>query len=177
MARLRKAVCYRRLERPYTRVSKFKGQSFIKTSYNTRITKFTMGNPKKLDFEYKIELKTKVPIQLRDNCVESARLTSNRLLEKTVGLANYFLRVNKFPYHILRNNPIAAGAGSDRFSTGMKMSFGKPIGQAARYKKGDTIFEVLLDKKDLDTGKLAMKKASLKLACGCNVEITKRESA
>jgi large subunit ribosomal protein L10e len=175
MARLRKAVCYRGLERPYTRVSKFKTNSFIKTNYNTRITKFTMGNPKKEDFQYKVELKTKVPIQLRDNCMESARLTSNRLLEKNIGPANYFLRINKFPFHILRNNPIAAGAGADRFSTGMKKSFGKPIGQAARFKKGDTIFEILLDKKDVELGKKAMQRASQKLACGCNIIITERK--
>ena len=35
-------------------------------------------------------------------------------------------------------------------STDMKKSFGKPIGQAARYKKGDTILEIGVDKKNLD---------------------------
>ncbi len=174
MARLRRAVCYRKLERPYTRVSKFKKNSFIKTNYNTRITKFVMGNPKKSNFDYQVKLLSKIDIQLRDNSVESARLASNRLLEKTVGGSGYMLRVNKFPYHILRNNPIASGAGADRFSTGMKKSFGKPIGQAAQFRKGEPIFEVMIDKKNLETAKDALKRASQKLACGCVIDIQKK---
>ena len=171
MARIRKAVCYRKLERPYTRVSKFKKHSFIKTNYNTRVIKFVMGNAQKEDFEFKLKLKPKVDIQIRDNSMESARLTSNRLLEKTIGLGSYFLRVNKFPHHVLRNNPIASGAGADRFSTGMKKSFGKPIGLAARFRKGDTIFEAKVDKKNVDLAKKALKRASQKVACSCSIEV------
>lgn len=171
MARLRKAVCYRKLERPYTRVSKFKKNSFIKTNYNARIIKFVMGNARKEDFQYKLKLHPKVDVQIRDNAIESARLTSNRLLEKAIGTSGYFFRVNKFPYHILRNNPIASGAGADRFSTGMKKSFGKPIGQAAQFKKGDAIFELKVDKKNLETAKKALKRASYKVSCGCAIEI------
>lgn len=171
MARLRKGVSYRRLERPYTRVSKFKKKSFIKTNYNTRITKFTMGNLKKNDFECRLLLLSKENLQIRDNSLESARLTSNRLLEKNLGQADYFFRINKFPYHILRINPIASGAGADRFSTGMKKSFGKPIGQAARFKKGDTILEICVDKKNIELAKKALKRASQKIPCTCSIEI------
>ena len=174
MARLRKGVCYRKLERPYTRVSKFRKKSFIKTNYNARVIKFVMGNSKKEDFEYNLKLLPKVDVQIRDNALESARLTSNRLLEKNLGSASYFFRVNKFPHHILRNNPIASGAGADRFSTGMKKSFGKPIGQSARFKKGDTILEAKVDKRNLELAKKALKRASYKISCGCTIEITKK---
>ncbi len=174
MARLRKGVCYRKIERPYTRVSKYKKRSFIKTNYNSRIIKYVMGNLKKENFKCKLKLVPKVDIQIRDNSIESARLTSNRLLEKTLGLGSYFLRVNKFPYHILRNNPIASGAGADRFSTGMKKSFGKPIGQAAQFKKGDSIFELKIDEKNLDVAKLALKRASQKIPCTCMIKVVKK---
>ncbi|MBD3163579.1 50S ribosomal protein L16 [Candidatus Woesearchaeota archaeon] len=174
MARLRKGVSYRRLERPYTRVSKFKKKSFIKTNYNTRITKFVMGNPKKEDFQYDLMLLCNNNLQLRDNSIESARLTANRLLEKEIGTAGYFLRMNKFPYHILRNNPIASGAGADRFSTGMKKSFGKPIGQAARYKKGEPIMEIKVDRKNLGLAKKALKRASYKIPCSCSIDIMQK---
>ena len=173
MARLRKGVSYRRIERPYTRISKFKKKSFIKTSYNTRVIRFVMGNLKKKDFEVKLKLIPKNELQIRENALESARLTSNRLLEKTLGQANYFLRINKYPYHVLRINPIASGAGADRFSTGMKKSFGKPTGLAAQFKKGDTIFELSVDKKNLDTAKLALKRASNKIACSCSIIVDK----
>jgi large subunit ribosomal protein L10e len=173
MARLRKGVCYRKPERPYTKVSKFKKKSYIKTNYNTRITKFVMGNLKKQDFKVQLKLTPKVEIQIRDNSLESARLTSNRLLEKNIGLGAYFLRVNKYPYHVLRNNPIASGAGADRFSTGMKKSFGKPIGQAARYNKGNTIIEVKVDEKNTELAKKALQRAAQKIACSCAVQVNK----
>ena len=175
MARLRKGVCYRRLERPYTRVSKFRKKSFIKTTYNSRIIKFVMGNLQKEDFEYNLKRRPKVDVQIRDNAIESARLSSNRLLEKSLSPSTYFFRVNKFPYHILRNNPIASGAGADRFSTGMQKSFGKPIGQAAQFRKGDTIFELKVDKKNIDLAKKALKRASYKISCSCIIDITENK--
>ena len=174
MARLRKAISYRRLERPYTRLSKFKSKSYIKTSYNTRITKFIMGDPK-ATFDYTVKLITKNDIQIRDNSMESARLASNRLLEKNAGASAYMLRIKKYPHHILRNNPIASGAGADRFSTGMKKSFGKPIGQAARFKRGDEVIEIKINKKNLDVAKSALKRASQKLATSCAIKIVENE--
>ena len=174
MARLRKGVSYRRLERPYTRVSKFKKKSYIKTNYNTRITKFVMGDLKN-KFGFTLKLLSKQDLQIRENALESARLTSNRLLEKNMGQTGYFLRINKYPYHILRNNPIASGAGADRFSTGMKKSFGKPMGQAAQFKKGDAILEVGIDKKNIELTKKALHRASLKIPCSCIIEIIERK--
>jgi large subunit ribosomal protein L10e len=112
---------------------------------------------------------------IRDNCMESARLTSNRLLEKNLGQSGFFLRLNKYPYHILRNNPIASGAGADRFSTGMKKSFGKPIGQAAQFKKGEPIMEVGINKKNVDLGKKALHRAAQKIPCSCTIEIIERK--
>ncbi|MBS3135448.1 50S ribosomal protein L16 [Candidatus Woesearchaeota archaeon] len=171
MARLRKAVAYRRLERPYTRVSKFKKKSFIKTTYNTRITKFVMGNMNQSKFDSTVRLKSLANLQIRDNSLESARLCSNRLLEKTIGPTNYFLRINKYPFHILRNNPLASGAGADRFSTGMAHPFGKPIGQAAQFRKGDTVIEIKVDLKNINLAKRALKSAATKLPCGGSIEI------
>jgi len=172
MARIRKGVSYRRLERPNTRVSKYKKKGFVKMGYNSRIIRFVMGNLQKEDFEIKLRLVTKIPVQLRDNSVESARLTSNRLLEKSIGPNNYFFRVKKYPYHILRENPIASGAGADRFSTGMQKSFGKPIGQAAQFKRGDAIFELMVDKKHLDVAKKAMGRAAQKIAPSCYILVS-----
>jgi large subunit ribosomal protein L10e len=37
---------------------------------------------------------------------------------------------------------MATGAGADRFSEGMRRSFGKPIGQAARVRAKQNIFMI-----------------------------------
>ena len=43
MAKLRKFVAYRRLERPYTRISKFREKSYVRTRTHLRIARFESG--------------------------------------------------------------------------------------------------------------------------------------
>ncbi len=155
MARLRKFVAYRKLERPYTRLSKYKKKSFIKTTANIKVVRFNTGNLKK-KFPYSLHLVSKEGLQIRDNALESARQTCNRLLETRLGPVGYFMRVRTYPFHILRENPLATGAGADRFSTGMQKSFGKPIGSAARIKKGQKVVTVSVNKKDFNLAKKAL---------------------
>ncbi len=168
MARLRKFSAYRRLERPYTRISKFKKKSYIKTTPNIKVISFDMGNLKK-KFKYTLNLNSKSDLQIRDNALESARETSNRLLEKTLGLSNFHMKIKVYPFHILRENPLATGAGADRFSTGMQRSFGKPIGSAAQIIKGQTMFSVSVEKANLEVAKKALKRAASKLPCSCTI--------
>jgi len=170
MAKSRKAVAYRRLERPYTRISKFREKSFIRTSPSKKIIRFNMGNPRK-KFEYCLELVSKKDIQIRDNSIESARQTSNRVLEKKLGTANFYFHIRPYPHHILRENPLAAGAGADRFSTGMSHSFGKPIGSAVRVKRGQTVMNLNVDKINLETAKEALKKAAKKMPCSFTIRM------
>jgi len=164
MARLRKAVSYRRLERPYTRYSKYKKMRFVRARPVCRVVRFDMGNAQK-GFETSLHLVCKSDIQLRDNSIEAARQTANRTLEKVLGKTGYHFKVRIYPHHVLRENPLAAGAGADRMSTGMAHSFGKVIGIAARVKKGQTVFSIRLNKKDLELGRQALTKASRKFPC------------
>ena len=170
MARIRKFTAYRTLERPYTRTSKYKEKSFVRMSPNLRVVAFETGNPKK-SFKYTLNLISKDDLQIRDNALESAKQTSNKLLEKSIGTSAYHLKIKPYPYHILRENPIAAGAGADRFSTGMQKSFGKPIGVAAQVRKGQTIFQISVDKPDLDLAKTALTRASKKLPGSCTIQL------
>ena len=172
MARIRKFTSYRRLERPYTRVSKYKKMSFVKATPRHVITRFEMGNPKK-KFKYTLTIKPKGGVQIRHNALESARQSSNRILENTFGTPNYFLKLRVYPFHIIRENPLAAGAGADRFSTGMSHSFGKPMSVAVRLKKGQVIFSLSVNKKeDLEVAKAAMKRIAHKMPCSCLIEMT-----
>lgn len=175
MARVRKFAAYRKLEpRPYTRVSKYREKSFIKATPNINIVRFDMGNPTR-EFGYTLKLISKVDCQIRHNALESARMTSNRLLENTLGKRGYFMKIKTYPFHILRENPLAAGAGADRMSTGMKHSFGKPIGRVARIRKGQILFQLNVNKSNLDTAKKALKRASYKLPCPCLIQVTEME--
>jgi len=170
MARLRKFSAYRRLERPYTRTSKFKDKAFVRMTPNVLIAKFASGNLKK-KYKYTLTLVSKDDLQIRGNAIESARMTSNRLLEKTLSATGFKMKTRIYPHHVLRENPIAAGAGADRFSTGMQKSFGKPMGSAARVKKGQAIFEVGVDKNGLETAMQALNRASKKLPGSCTIEV------
>src|SRR3989338_3771139 len=172
MAKLRKFSAYRNIKRPYTRVSKYKKKAFIRMTPNPKVVRFTTGNSNK-KFEYTITLNSKAELNIRDNALESARQVSNRLMETKVGLSFYKLHLKVYPFHIMRENALASGAGADRFSTGMAHSFGQPIGIAARIKKGQTIFRSETDSKFLDFAKEAMIRAATKLPCACAIEITK----
>lgn len=175
MAKLRKFVAYRSLERPYTRVSKYREKSYIRTTHNSKVVLFDMGNLKK-EFPFKITLQVNTNLQIRDNAMESARETANRLMEKIAGIPNYHFKVNVYPFQILRENPLAQGAGADRFSTGMQRAFGKPIGQAIRAKKGDVIFTISTDKNFVATAKDALHRAGTKLPCTCSVKAVEMNS-
>ncbi len=140
MAKLIRAVAWRRLERPYTRKSKYRKHNFVRSVPNSKIVKYHMGNVQ-ADFPVKLILKANTDIQLRHNALEAARQSSNRYLEGKLGKQGFHLHILVYPHHILRNNPLAAGAGADRMSTGMARSFGKAVGIAARVKKGQAFME------------------------------------
>jgi large subunit ribosomal protein L10e len=82
MVGLRKGRTCRKVERAYTRRSKYKKKSFIKAIPANKVVKYQMGDTKK-KFPYIIELLPKVAIQIRHNAIESARQVVNRRLEIT----------------------------------------------------------------------------------------------
>lgn len=170
MARLRKFSAYQNLERPYTRVSKFNKKNFVRGGFpQVGIVRFESGNPHE-KFDTILKLNTQEALNIRQNALESARMTSNRLLEKNLGKSYYF-KIKVYPFHILRENPLAAGAGADRMSTGMQKAFGKPIGSAARVKEGQTIIELRVNQPHLKLAREALSRAAKKLPCSCKIII------
>ena len=134
-----------------------------------KVIKFDMGNPRK-EYDSIIQLNSKSSMHVRHNSMESARMTSNRLLEKNLG-KEYHLRIKMYPHHVLRENPLASGAGADRMSTGMKKSYGKSVGCAARIKEGQTLMELKINKNNIKLGKLALSRAAKKFPCSCRVVV------
>lgn len=170
MAKLRKAVAWRRIERPYTRKSKYRKLSYVRASPNSKVIRYVMGNPKK-QFDTKLNLIAKSSLQIRHNAIESARQTSNRCLEKYIGKENYCMVVKMHPHHFLRENPLAAGAGADRMSTGMARSFGKVVGLAAQVKEGKVMIEISVNKANINHAREALRRAKNKFPCSCGVEV------
>lgn len=162
MAKMRKFVSYRRLERPYTRKSKFRKLMYVRGRPHSKIVRFVMGNKKKT-FPFSAKLVSKTDLQIRHNALESSRMSANRRLEKALGRMGYLLRIHTYPHHILRENPLASGAGADRLSTGMKKSFGKPISVASRVKRGSVIFEIGIEEKHIPIAKKALNIVASKL--------------
>jgi len=168
MARLRKFCAYRRLERPNTRTSKYRAKSYVRARPVCKVVRFVAGNAAG-EFDTRIELIAKHDLQIRDNALESARQSSNRFLAGKLG-TGFRLTCRKYPHHILRENPLAAGAGADRMSTGMSHSFGKVHGIAAQVKRGDAVFEVECNKASLEVAKQGLKKAAMKLPMSYFIE-------
>lgn len=170
MAKLRKFVAYKNIERPYTRTSKFNKKNFIRGGFpNLKIVKFETGRTNG-EFDTTVQLLSQNRLNIRHNALESARLTSNKLLERNLG-KDYHLRIKVYPFHVLRENALASGAGADRLSTGMKKSFGKIVGAAARVREGQAIMEVRVNKENVKLAKQAMSRAAKKMPCTCKIAI------
>ncbi|MDD4250963.1 MAG: 50S ribosomal protein L16 [Candidatus ainarchaeum sp.] len=130
-------------KRPWTRLAiKVPKKNYIGAAPALRIRQFNMGNPQK-KYEILVELRVREGLDLRDNALESVRMTINRNLVKLFGKDGFFMKVRVFPSNILRENKTAQGAGADRVSQGMSQSFGKPIGRSARVRANQKIYSIL----------------------------------
>ncbi len=167
---LRPAKCYSRLKRPNTRVSKHKPRkSYVKGVPYPKIRSFEVGTPKP-EFKSRMCLIAKEGCQIRHNALEASRVSTNKTLERELGKGLYFFKVLVYPHHILRENPIATGAGADRYQTGMRLSFGRPVSTAARVKAGQHIIEARVPAGKEGVARRALKIASSKLPVPCSIE-------
>ncbi len=154
---IRPARTYRYFSGPaYTR------REYVKGVPGIRVTFFDMGNPKG-DFPVEMSLVSQETGQIRHNALEAARIAVNRLLEVKAGKDNYHFKLRVYPHQILRENPMATGAGADRISDGMARAFGRPIGTAARVRPGQKLMSVRVAKEFAFVAKEALRRASLKL--------------
>jgi len=175
MAKLRGARCHRRLKRAFTRTSKYRRKSYIKAAPPHNIIHFDLGNKRYEGFEYVVILHAKKDINLRHNAIEAARITSNRVMGKTAGKGSYGIKLRVFPHQIIRENPIAMGAGADRMSQGMRAAFGKSVSRSARVKSGQAIMQIYVQEKNIDFAKDSLRKAASKFPIACKVIVNKNK--
>ncbi|MDT7875923.1 50S ribosomal protein L16 [Sulfolobaceae archaeon RB850M] len=164
---LRPGRCYRHFSGPaYTR------KEYIPGVPMPKITKFTMGNPNG-DYDYEVRLVSTEKGQIRHNALEASRVLALKYLTKKLASEqNFFLVVTKYPHHVIRENKMMAFAGADRLQDGMRLSFGKPIGTAARIERlGDIIMYVRVKKEHLQFAKEALRMAASKVSIRTRIDI------
>jgi len=155
---------------------KVKGQSYTRKKYirgspPPKITKFTFGDPK-ARFEYQAFLIAEKEAQIRHNALEAARVAVNRILSEKLG-NSYYLRVLPYPHTVLRENKMIYGPHADRLGDGMRRSFGKPVGTAARVKQNQAIIMVNVNEDGLEAAREALKRGEDKLPITCRIVLEK----
>ena len=168
---LRPGRTIRRIERPYTRVSKsVPRKSYVVGVPFPKTHQFEMGD-KNGNFDTILYAAAEKAVQIRDQAVDAGRIVCHKFLELKLGPTGYFMKILAYPHQVLREKPIATGAGADRYSQGMARAFGKPAGTAIQTKENQKLVELKINKKDIEIGKLALKKFGLKISTPVKVEI------
>lgn len=150
---------------PYVRREYIAGKPQIK------IARFSSGQFRENQYDYKLELVATEKIQIRHNALESARLAANKTMARA-GETSFFSTLKVYPHVLLRENKMIATAGADRLQEGMRRAFGKSTGLAARVLPGQIIYEAYVSATNLPLAKDAFKVASSKLGCPVSVRVT-----
>lgn len=164
-------------KKPNSMYREIKSQAYTRKEYmggipNSKVIKFETGNTKK-EFPITVHLKVKEQCHIRHNALESARVTCNRYLMKTVGRVNFHLIIRVYPHIILRENKLATGAGADRISQGMSEAFGKAVSRAARVRRGQEVMTIHFLPEHFLLVKDSLRKASMKIPSPCSVEVAR----
>jgi len=169
---LRPGRCYSSTkDRAFSRFSASNHRkSYVGAIPGIKTRQFNMGNGLK-DFSHVLDLIVCEEAQIRDNALESIRMTINRLLNRKLGKDDYFMKIRAYPFQILRENKQAQGAGADRVSQGMSRSFGSNIGLALRVRPGQKIISVLVDAQHVDIAKQALARANPKLGIKVKIRV------
>jgi large subunit ribosomal protein L10e len=153
-----------------------KGQAYTRKKFAKgfpppKINKFTMGDTK-ANFEIEAKLVALKRAQIRHVALEAARVATHRvLMDKLIN--DYFMQIHPYPHIILRENKMIFGAHADRLQQGMRRSFGKPIGTAARVEPGQTLITVKVKANAVETAKESLKRGSAKLPIPCKILVEK----
>jgi large subunit ribosomal protein L10e len=122
------------------------------------------------DYDFRLVLKAKEAVQVRDIALEASRVAAGKTLSQKIG-DNFYLVIKAHPHHVLRENKMIFGAHADRLQEGMSRSFGRPIGRAAQVQSGEEVLELYCYGRDLALAKEALRRAASKLPKSYNLVI------
>jgi large subunit ribosomal protein L10e len=175
MAHRRPWRCYSKWDnRPYQyKRSANRKREFARGGAQSKITRFFGGNIEAPweEFDLVLGIKANGKVQISSNSLEAVRITINSALTKDLGRNNYRLRVRPVPFHKIRENRMLAFAGADRVQSGMRNSFGRCTGIAARVRAGTIIAEVGCYLRNLDLVKRRLRIAAMKVTCTSQIVI------
>lgn len=165
----RPAKCYRLISK----------KAYVKSRFcrgvpESKISIHDLGNRKANVeiFPARINLVSAEKENISSEALESARIAANKYMIKTVGKDNYHMRVCCQPIHILRINKMLTCAGADRLQTGMRGSFGKPYGRAARVFVGRHIINIRTKENLVNDAKEALRRAKNKLPGQQHIQVS-----
>ncbi len=171
MVRLRPARTFRSIHSQiWARFSlKKPKKNYVRSMPRTSLIHFNMGKDKS-EFNLIATLNSNQYVQIRSNSLESTRLIINKFLEVQIP-GNYYFRILVYPHSVIRENKMKTGAGADRVSKGMVHSFGRPVGIAARVKKGQPILVLKSLKQNRPIIVKALKRGLAKLSGMYKIDI------
>ncbi len=168
---------YREPQRPWTRTAVRKPhKAYVKGVRNPVIRLFNMGSKKKGECNIRVDLLADRKMQIRDEAIEAARVNANKSMVNKVGKENYAFKIRVYPHQCLRKNAMAMGAGADRISSGMRLSFGRPCGRAAIVNKNQKIMSIWTTEEHKEMARKALKKANSKLPGSNDVRVEEVEN-
>lgn len=166
------ASMYREISKPpYTR------REYITGIPGSKIAQFHMGDREADPDTYPVQMSLilEEECQIKHGALEASRLSANRFLIKELGEGNYKMLLRRYPHHVLRENKQATGAGADRVSDGMRQSFGKVVGTAARIESGARLFTIWCEIDDAEVCKDALRRAYNKISPPCRIDVERGE--
>jgi len=156
------------MTRAYTR------KDYIRKIPGSRIVQYDMGNLS-AEFPLTVSLAVKKPTQLSHNALEAARIAANRYMQRRSGRLGYHLKIRVYPHHIVRENPMATGAGADRVQDGMRKAFGKAVSSVAIVNADQKIVTIDTNKRYFKDAKEALRRAAMKFPVPCRIVVDKGE--
>lgn len=159
------------LSQPWARYSvKKPKKNYIKSLPHTSLMIFNMGMNRPT-YDLLLTLDSEQAVQLRSNALEAARQVANKHLEREL-VNNYYFTVVTYPHNVIREKKRATGAGADRLSQGMSLSFGSPSSIAARVKYGQTVMRLRTVSSAKDVARDALRRAASKLSGTYTIKMT-----
>ena len=138
-------------------------REFVRGGADPKITRYHVGDPSDRDWDLTVGLIGLQTARISHLALEAIRVGINRRLTKSLGRTGFHLHIRTHPHTTYREHAMMSFAGADRLSSGMRNSFGRPVGRCARVKAGKILFECSCDLKGLEAVKESVRVAADKI--------------
>jgi len=172
--------CYKQIKNPNYQKKRTRShrKEYVRGGPDSVLRMFDTGNREKPREEWELSLGIKIleKVQLSHRTLEAMRASVNRNLAKYLGKNSFLIRIRPHPWQMIRENKMMAFAGADRLQAGMRRSFGRITGRAARVYPGKTIVEVFCYFADRDIVIKSLKTAAYKMGARNRIVVLKMKN-